>query len=191
MNYHFLQKIIRFLTQGKVGVIPTDTIYGIVGSALSPETVEEIYELRKRDKDKPMIILISDFTDLEKFEVKIPEQIRKLWPNPISIILPCTSERFTYLHRGKKTLAFRMPKNEWLLDLLKSVGPLVAPSANIAGQKEAETIAEAKKYFGDKVFYIDKGQLIAKPSTLIEIRQGEINILRQGIIPLCELLAKF
>ncbi len=128
-----------------------------------------------------MIILISDFADLEKFEVKIPEQLKKLWPNPISIILPCPCEKFTYLHRGKKSLAFRMPKNKLLQTLLKEIGPLVAPSANIEGAPVSETIEEAKKYFGDKVFYIDQGKITAKPSTLIEIKDGKIKVLRQGV----------
>lgn len=176
-----ISEIVEKLLDGKVGVIPTDTVYGIVGLALNPQAVEEIYELRKRNKDKPMIILISDFKDLDKFEVKIPQQVRKLWPGPISIILPCPSEKFAYLHRGKKTLAFRMPKESWLLDLLKETGPLVAPSANIEGQLVSETIKDAKKYFGNQVtFYIDKGKIQAKPSTLIEITNGNIKVLRQG-----------
>lgn len=184
MQMNILQ-LSKLLHRGEIGVIPTDTIYGIVGSALNSQTVEEIYNLRKRDKDKPMIILISDFDDLKKFEVKIPEQLRKLWPNPVSIILPCPCEKFTYLHRGKKSLAFRMPKDGWLQDLLKQVGPLVAPSANTEGDSVSETIEDAKKYFGDKVFYIDHGKISAKPSTLIEIVGGKINVLRQGIICPC------
>lgn len=182
-------EIEKLLLEGRIGVIPTDTIYGIVGSALNRETVEKIYQLRKRDVEKPMIVLISDISDLAKFDVKISKQteriLKNIWPNPVSVVLPCTSEKFTYLHRGKKTLAFRMPKNKWLQDLLKQVGPLVAPSANIEGEPVAETAAEAKKYFGNKVFYVNHGKITAKPSTLIEIEEGKIKILRQGIIPLC------
>ena len=53
------KKIIDQLKNGKIGIIPTDTIYGIMGSALKPEVVEKIYSLRERSKDKPFIILIS------------------------------------------------------------------------------------------------------------------------------------
>ena len=178
-------QVIRLLKARKVGIIPTDTIYGIVGLALNPKTVEEIYNLRKRAKDKPMIILISDLSDLEKFDVKVSKQteeiLKRLWPNPVSIVLPCPNEKFTYLHRGGKTLAFRMPKDKWLRDLLKEVGPLVAPSANIEGEPVAETVEGAKKYFGGKVdFYLDKGKIPPSPSTLIEIKDSEIKVLRQG-----------
>lgn len=172
---------------GKVGVIPTDTIYGIVGSAVNSKTVEKIYNLKKRAKDKPMIILISTIGDLEKFAVKFSKKqkefLEKNWPNPLSVILKCDSEKFNYLHRGKKSLAFRMPKDEKLLEVLKKAGPLVAPSANIEGEKVAENINQAKKYFKNRIdFYVDIGELQSQSSTLIKLKlDGSYKILREGL----------
>lgn len=168
--------VINQLKAGGIGVIPTDTIYGVVGSALNPGTVERIYKLRKRATDKQFIILISKLSDLKKFNVSlIMKQIKflkKIWPNPVSVVLP----------RGKKSLAFRMPRDKWLINLLKKVGPLVAPSANPAGKKPAETINEAKKYFEERVdFYVDGGKIKSKPSTLIQLNDDcSFNMLRQG-----------
>ncbi len=167
--------------------MPTDTIYGIVGSALNPQTVEKIYTLRRRSKNKPFIILISSIKDLKKFDIKLTKKqevfLKKCWPNPLSVILPCRSERFFYLHRGTNSLAFRMPKNEKLLELLQEVGPLVAPSANIEGAKPAQTLDEAKKYFGGKVdFYIDGGEIISKPSALIVLSDAGVKVLRPGLM---------
>lgn len=186
LTFEKTNKIIELLEAGKVGVMPTDTIYGIVGSALNPETVEEIYSLRQREKDKPFIILISSVDDLKKFEVKLTKEqkefLEKNWPNPLSIILAVNIEKLKYLHRGKNSLAFRMPKNKWLLDILKRVGPLVAPSANIAGEKPAETVEEAKKYFEDKVsFYVNGSRIKSKPSTIIRLyKDGTWIVLRKG-----------
>ncbi len=180
------QQLIEILKAGKVAVIPTDTIYGIVGSALNQETVEKIYKLRKRNLEKPFIILISEIADLEKFGVNLSNEqklfLEKHWPNPLSVILPVPSEKFKYLHRGTNSLAFRMPNNQELLDLLKEAGPLVAPSVNYEGEKPAETIDEAKKYFGDQVdLYIDGGVIKSNPSTLIELNKtGEVTVLRPG-----------
>ena len=181
-----INQIIKLLKVGKIGVIPTDTIYGIVGSALNPQTVEKIYQLRKRNLDKPFIILIGSMEDLEEFGIQLTKDQRNFlnshWPNPLSIILPISGEKFKYLHRGKYSLAFRMPKDEKLLELLKKVGPLVAPSANFEGEKPSETIAEAKKYFGDSVdFYIDEGNKSVTASTLILLNSdGTFKIVRQG-----------
>src|SRR5689334_14503518 len=97
-------EIVKLLNEGKVGVVPTDTIYGIVGSALRPEVVEKIYHLRKRNPDKPFIILISNIDDLDKFEVKLSQKqkefLKSNWPNPLSIILSSPDKKFEYLHRG-------------------------------------------------------------------------------------------
>lgn len=179
-------KDILVLESNQIFVIPTDTIYGIVGSALNPEIVEKIYKLRKRTPSKPMVILISSFDDLKKFNINLNDEqnrlLQKIWPNPVSVIMPIEDPRFEYLHRGKKSLSFRMPKSKWLQNVLKASGPLVAPSANFEGEKPADTIDEARKYFGDSVEYIDGGALISKPSTLIEFEGDEIKILREGVL---------
>lgn len=165
-------EIIDSLKKGKIGVIPTDTIYGIVGSALNKKTVKKIYKLRKRLRSKPFIILISKLDDLKKFDINLTKDqticLKKIWPNPVSVSL--------------QNVAFRIPKDKWLLNLLEKVGPLVAPSANFEGEKVSENIEQAKKYFGDNIsFYIDGGEIKSKPSTIIELGQdGKFKVLRQG-----------
>jgi L-threonylcarbamoyladenylate synthase len=193
------QKLVKILKSGGMAVIPTDTIYGLVGSALRPETVERIYKIRRRSPNKPMIILIGKISDLSKFGMK-PDQetkniLRRLWPariatrsvsggpGEISVILPCRQKKFHYLHRGTNSLAFRLPKKIDLINLLQITGPLVSPSANPEGLEPAKNITEAKKYFGDKVdIYISAGTINKSPSTLIEIKNGKIKILREGRI---------
>jgi L-threonylcarbamoyladenylate synthase len=176
------------LKSGGVGIIPTDTLYGVVGSALKKEAVERIYELRKRDLKKPMIILISSVGELKLFGVKTNSAqkkiLKKLWPGKVSVILDCPLKKFEYLHRGGKTLAFRLPKDKKLLAILKKTGPLVAPTANLAGEKPTLTCAEAEKVFGSKVnFYVDAGKLESPPSTLVKVGgKGEMEILREGAV---------
>lgn len=180
-----LQSIIKPLKNGQVAVLPTDTIYGIVGLARNPVVVKKIYKLRKRSSGKPFIILISSIDDLEQFNVRLTdaqiEFLQKNWPNPLSVVLECKSKKFKYLHRGTSSLAFRMPKDERILRILLETGPLVAPSANLEGEKVSETIDEAKKYFGNLVFYVDGGKVESQPSTLISLnRDGSYKILREG-----------
>lgn len=180
-------KTVEILKKGGIGILPTDTIYGLVGSALFIKTVFRIYKLKKRSPRKPFVILISSIDDLNLFGIKIDKGMRKIlnriWPNAVSIVLPCSGKKFFYLHRGNKTLAFRLPRNKNLLRLLQKSGPLVAPSANPERFKPAENIAEAKKYFKKDVdFYIDKGTIKGLASTLIGINGKKINIIRQGAV---------
>ena len=184
------KKIITILKKDGTGILPTDTLYGIVSSAFSKQAVERIYKIKKRNPKKPLIILISSLIDLKKFGISGRHirtnrlTLEKFWPGPVSIVFPCTStvkvKKIKYLHRGTKTLAFRFPKKKSLIKILKQTGPLVAPSANPEGKKPATTIAMAKKYFGDEMdFYMSGGILKNKPSALISIgEKGKIKILR-------------
>lgn len=177
-------KAALLLKEGAVGVILTDTLYGICGSALNKKTVNKIYRLRKRNPKKPMIILISSLKDLKHFGIKLnsfqKNILTKIWPSRISVILKCESKKFFYLHRGLKTLAFRLPKDKELIKILEISGPLVAPSANLEGEKPAETINEARKYFLDKVFYYNKGKRVSLPSTIVNLQENKIKVLRKG-----------
>ncbi len=177
--------IVKILVAGGVGVLPTDTIYGIVGSALLPKTVARIYRLRRRDPKKPMIILAASKSAVKQFGVSIDPKgkiLDRVWPGKVSVILPVSRKaaaKFRYLHRGTNALAFRVPRPAWLRALLKKTGPLIAPSANFEGKPPASTIREAKKYFGDKAdFYVDHGRLAGEPSALIKITKRDIVTLR-------------
>lgn len=174
----------KILRKEGVGIAPTDTIYGMLGSAFSKNAVERIYRLRKRNIRKPLIILIGSTDDLRSFGIKIDQDteslLEKFWPGRYSIILPCPLAKFFYLHRGKKSLAFRLPKNKRMKELLKKTGPLVAPSANPEGSAPANTIREARNYFGNNVdFYISRGKLKSAPSVIIEAKKGNIKFLRK------------
>jgi len=186
------ENLIKVLKENGVVVMPTDTLYGIVGRAQDAAVVNRIYELRKRAPNKPCIILISDISELEKFLISLSEQQKKVinnyWSfgfaqdnyNATSIVLDCPNEKFSYLHRGTKTLAFRLPAQIDLQKLLKKTGPLIAPSANLEGFPPAQNILEAKKYFGDSVdLYIDGGTITGKASKIIRLHtDGSVDILR-------------
>ena len=189
--------IVEILKKGGVGVLPTDTLYGLVGSALSEKAVGRIYQLKKRSDDKPFIILISDIKDLNLFGVRHMSDIclTPFWPGQVSVILDCPNlaKEMSYLRPFNNTLAFRCPNEKWLSNVLKKTGPLVAPSANPEGKEPAENIEQAKNYFacpvgspagdsfgGDSVdFYVDGGELKGKPSKIIKFENGKIIILRK------------
>jgi len=180
-------ELIKLIKDGGIGVMPTDTIYGLVGQAMNKDIVQRIYKVRKRSPDKPLIILIGSIEDLGLFGIKVTSSqkavLDKYWPGKISIILPCKSVKWQYLHRGTKSLAFRLPKNESLINILKQTGPLVAPSANPEGAVPAKNITEAKNYLGDEVDFYVSGRSNPEPSTLVQLKSdGELVLLRQGAV---------
>lgn len=166
-------RVVKILKNDGVAVVPTDTLYGVVCSAFSKKAIEKIYNLKNRNINKKMIVLISSLRDLKKFGIKITKEqakiLKKFWPGEVSIIL--------------NDIAFRLPNKKNLISLIKKTGPIVAPSANIEGEKPAETIQDAKNYFGNNVdIYIDEGEKKSEPSTLIRILDNNVEVIRDGKI---------
>lgn len=178
------EDLARTLCEGGVAVMPTDTIYGMVGKALDSKVVNRIYEIRSRAPDKPCIILISAMAEMGNFGIKLTEEQKNIfekYEEPTSIVVDCDNPDFEYLHRGTKTLAFRVPRVKELIDLLSKTGPLIAPSANIEKFPASESIEDAHKYFGDKVdLYVDAGPIVSKASKIIRLHpDGSTTILRE------------
>jgi L-threonylcarbamoyladenylate synthase len=180
------KNLVTVLKNGGIAVIPTDTIYGVVASAFHKDAVERIYQVKKRDTTKACIVLIGDFSDLQLFDIRLNTWQKKFieqhWPGPLSIIIDMPDERFSYLHRGNQSIAFRLPEDNELRTLVHQAGPLIAPSANPEGAMPAETIEQAQKYFGDTVdYYKDEGQRIGEPSTLVKLNTENYVLLRKGV----------
>ena len=180
-----ISEISNKLLSGAVSVMPSDTVYGFFACALNPAAVERIYSIKKRDLDKPFIVLISDIKDLELFGIEISSfqsrVVNKYWPGPLSLVFSCKNPSFEYLHRGTNSLAIRMPNDEWLSDIFRKTGPLVAPSANIQNAPTVKNTDEAIETFGNSVdFYVDGGEIAGVPSTLAKFNGDKLEILRLG-----------
>lgn len=164
--------VIKKIKSGKIGVIPTDTVYGLVADAMQPVGIERIYTIKNRSADKPFIILINDIRQLRQFNIVLSAaqsvSLTKLWQNPVSVILPCPHNAFHYLHRGYESLAFRLPTTIWLKDLIQLTGPIVATSANVSGQAASQDLNEIKKLLAGLDFYLE-GVTNTEPSRLARL----------------------
>ncbi len=176
--------VARIIKEGGVGILPTDTLYGIVASVFSREAVARVYRLRRRDPQKPSIILISGLNDLRLLGVRPTSAqmkvLRRIWPGKFSVVLK-TRNAEHYLDRGTGTLAFRYPRSRRLQHFLRDSGPIIAPSANWEGYPPALSLREAKRYFNNRVdFYVNAGQKRGRPSTLIAFEGRRLRLLRPG-----------
>lgn len=175
-------ELITMLHAGAVGVLPTDTLYGIVGRASSPVAVERLYSLKHRERKPGTTIAASSEQLIELgVEAQIVDQVAKYWPAPLSIVLPLP-EHLHYLHQGVGESPFRVVADEHLQILLQQTGPLVTSSANQPGEQPARNVAEAQAYFGDTIdFYVDGGDIGDRaPSTIARLSDSGLEVLRQG-----------
>jgi len=180
--------LISLLKKGAVGVMPTDTVYGLVCSVHQVDAVQRLYQLKGRH-DKPGTIIAHSLEQLTELGLKRAylKADEQFWPNPISVVVPCGNV-LEYLHQGVGSLAVRLPKPDDIRAILAETGPLLTTSANRPGKTTAVTIADARKVFGDSVdFYIDGGARTGcNPSTVIRIVDDAIEILRSGAVELDE-----
>jgi L-threonylcarbamoyladenylate synthase len=172
------------LKAGAVGVLPTDTIYGLACLATDQTAVARLYELKSRDH-KPGTIIAADIQQLVDLGLKrrYLTAVTQLWPNPLSIIIPCGPE-LKYLHKGKNGLAVRLVAVSPIQTLLSQTGPLLTTSANHPDQPTATTVEMARQYFNGQLdFYVDGGDLTGRlPSTLIRVVDDAIEVLRPGAV---------
>lgn len=180
-----VEESIQLLQQGLIGVMPTDTVYGVVASATQPEAVARFYALKQREQ-KPGTLIAANTDQLVSLGVSLSEIVRveHYWPNPLSAVL--TVQGNEYLHQGVGSLAMRVVADTTIRALLERTGPLITSSANQPGQPPATTVDEAVAYFGDMVdFYVDGGLISdVLPSTIIRPTADGVEILRQGSITL-------
>lgn len=176
--------VIGALRADKLVVAPTDTIYGLLARADSPRAVDELYRVRQRDHTKSCIILLSSADNIPELTTKqrhIYDQLHH--ERPTTIAARVSPDVMPHLVRTDATLAFRVVLPETgLSELIQCVGPLLAPSANPAGQPPAATINEAIAYFGDQVaIYVDSGEVTGvMPSRIIKFTDdGQLVALRQ------------
>lgn len=172
---------------GAVGIIPTDTVYGVVARAADRDAVTRLYWLKHREH-KPGTLIAADIDQLVRlgFKRRYLVAVERFWPGAVSVVIPCTE--LEYLHQGIMSLAVRIPDDAALHELLLQTGPLLTSGANQPGEPPANTVEQAKKYFGNAVdFYEDGGDLTGrKSSTVIRIVDDAVEVLRQGAVKINE-----
>ncbi len=179
-------KLVVLLVDGGVGVLPTDTVYGLVCRAADQTAVTRLYALKSR-VNNPGPVIAASIDQIVELGIKrrYLNAVSHYWPNQISIEIP---HGISYLNQDTGRQAFRVVKDKKLAKFLEKTGPLVTSSANLPDQPEAPTITEAKKYFGESVdFYVDGGDLSGRPaSTLIRVVDDIVDVVREGAVKVNE-----
>lgn len=173
----------KALNDGEVVALKTDTVYGLVGKAFDKNVEEKIYEIKNRDKKKPLILFIKNETELDKYVSEVPvvskDLIKKYWPGALTIIF----KNKNHNELKQKTIGIRIPNDKDLLEMLNELDfPLVSTSANISGEKACMNVKEVENTIGNRVKYIwDQNDLVGtKASTVVDVSDGKIKIIRQG-----------
>ena len=179
-----IQKAIACIKNEEVVGIPTETVYGIGVDPLSQAAVDKIFNLKERDENKPLSILVNSFHDLIKLKIKskVPEIVELYWPGPLTIIVESELNFADGVGtKNPNSIGVRVPDNELTLELLKKTGPLAVTSANISGQEDITNEKDAESVFGDKIgHYLQGSALHGSGSTIVDFRDEEFKVIREG-----------
>ena len=184
-----IERATDIILNGGTVIFPTDTVYGLGANASDNRAVNRIFEIKHRNKNKPINVLIADYEDLLKVaEVPTREEgklMEKFWPGPLTIILKRKDGVANAAASDGDTIGVRMPDNDITRNLIREVGfPLATTSANISGETPGISIESIEPEVIDNVdFVFDDGESNLKiASTIVKFEDGKPVILREGTI---------
>lgn len=188
------KKAAELLRENQVVGMPTETVYGLAGNAFSPEAVKRIFEAKGRPQDNPLIVHISEFSEIYDLVSEVPETAKKLakefWPGPLTIILPKSEKIPLCVTGGLSTVAVRCPSHPVARKLIKTSGlPLAAPSANLSGKPSPTKAQHVFEDLNGRIpMIIDGGECDeGVESTVITLATETPKLLRPGNVTLSQL----
>lgn len=177
------------IKSGGLVAFPTETVYGLGGDALNPDSSRKIYAAKGRPSDNPLIIHICKLEDIYRIVSDFPEKAKKLarefWPGPLTMVLPKSDKVPKETTGGLNTVAVRMPVDPIALSFIEAAGGYVAaPSANLSGRPSPTSAKYVEEDMDGRIdMIIDDGDVeIGLESTIVDMTCEIPMLLRPGMI---------
>jgi L-threonylcarbamoyladenylate synthase len=174
---------------GGLVVFPTSSFYGLGAQALNPAAVERVFQVKKRDPEKPLLILIASRTDLDALVRSIPETAKRLmrsfWPGSLTLVFEAADRLPPNLTGYTRKIGIRLAGHPVATLLTKAVGtPITGTSANLSGHAACRAVADLEPHLRDQVdLVVDAGRLRGgEGSTVVDVTADTAKILREGAI---------
>jgi L-threonylcarbamoyladenylate synthase len=186
---------ISAVKDGRLVVLPTDTVYGIGADAFDNTAIATLLSAKGRGRDMPVPVLVGSWHTIEGLVYTVPnaarELIRAFWPGALSLVVQQAPSLQWDLGDAAGTVMLRMPLHPVAIEVLREVGPMAVSSANISGHPPAVTVDDARNQLGDLVeVYLDAGPSAEQAaSTIVDLTGASPRILRIGPVS-AEAIAK-
>ena len=184
-----VEQAIDLLKNGGVVAIPTETVYGLAADATNDDALRQIFSIKQRPMDNPLIVHIADISQVGDWAAEFSPLAQKLakafWPGPFTLVLPAKAYVSTIVRGGQPTVALRVPAHPLALQLLKQSGlALAAPSANKFTQLSPTTAAHVSVGLGEHIPVLDGGACaVGIESTIVAVQGESWQLLRLGMQP--------
>ena len=181
-----IDKAVGLLKEGGVIAYPTDTIYGLGCDMYNKKAIQRIYQIKKRDPQKPFSFICSDLKNISLY-AQVTNQaykiMRRYLPGPYTFILLGTKLVPKIMTTKRKTVGIRVPDNNICLSLVKTLGnPIISTSVGFSGREVLSDPSLIEETFGSQIdLTIDGGILANQPSTIISLIDDEVEVIREGL----------
>ncbi len=190
-----IRRVSQVLLQGGVAAFPTETFYGLGADARNEEALQKIFQIKGREENKPLLLLIGDRDWLSGLVRNIPpvagRLMEKFWPGPLTLVFEASPRVSALLTGGTGTVGVRLSPHPVAQALIQAVGrAITATSANLSGQPSASVAAEVFRALGNRVDAIlDGGQTAGGlGSTVLDVSSPSPRTIRRGVISQAELV---
>jgi len=184
----------EYLNAAQLLALPTETFYALAAHPFQEKALAQLFELKRRTPDKPVLLLVSGPDMVPRLARDIPRLARELmarfWPGPLTLILPARPELSLWLTGGTGGVGVRQPRQEVTCRLIEALGfPVTGTSANRAGEAALTRADEVERTFGDDLALIlDTGPCPGGlPSTVVEVRGGPPRLVRTGALAVADI----
>ncbi len=183
-----LAQAIALLKSGSVVAIPTETVYGLAADASNDVALRQVYAIKQRPVDNPLIVHIADVSQVSEWVAEFPPLAQKLaqayWPGPFTLVLKAKESVSKIVRGNQPTVALRVPSHAITLKLLQQGGlALAAPSANKFTQLSPTTAAHVTTGLGETIPVLDGGACkVGIESTIVSVENEDWRLLRLGMI---------
>jgi L-threonylcarbamoyladenylate synthase len=182
-----LELAAELLKNGELVAFPTETVYGLGANALNENAVHRIFDAKGRPADNPLIVHVSEVSQLTLIAREIPSLAEKLmarfWPGPLTLVLPRRAEVSSLVTAGLDTVAVRLPNHAIAIKLIRFAGtPVAAPSANRSGSPSATTWQAVSEDLDGRIAGIVQGEpaSFGLESTVVDTTCDPPRVLRPG-----------
>lgn len=185
VSIHDIDEIVEALRQDQLVALPTETVYGLAARAGSRSAVERIFAVKRRPADNPLIVHVASAEEAFALASHVPGYAERLaerfWPGPLTLVLPSAVD-WPWVQAGHPTIALRVPEPGYLREVLRQVGPLAAPSANLSGRPSPTTAEHCRADLEGAVPLIVDGGACRRgvESTVVDCTGAAPSILRPG-----------
>jgi len=186
---------VKIISEGGIVAFPTESFYGLGVDATNTEAVENLFQIKKRDHDLPILILISSMSNLPQYVTYTPLSAKRLgekfWPGGLTMVFQSSPVVSSALTSSTGKVGIRISSHPLAHTLSKTLNvPITATSANISGKPACIKADQVVEYFSSAVdLILDGGETQGKcPSTILDVTTDPPIIIREGMVKAEEII---